>query len=66
MAYRTSEVAAAYHQLAAKQIKLTSLMPFTDWLPRKIPLLGMRVSWNAIWHHRLAIEICSQFSENGE
>ena len=57
MAYSTADVASAYHQLAAKQIKLTNLMPFTDWLPRKIPLLGMRVSWNAIWHHRLAIEI---------
>jgi hypothetical protein len=62
----TAVVANTYHQLAAKQIKLTNLMPFTDWLPRKIPLLGMRVSWNAIWHHRLAIEICCQFSENGD
>ena len=66
MAYSTADVASAYHQLAAKQIKLTNLMPFTDWLPRKIPLLGMRVSWNAIWHHRLAIEIACQFSENGD
>ena len=26
----------------------------------------MRVHWNAIWHHRLAIEIACQFSENGD
>ena len=63
MAYRTSDVAAAYHKLAAKQIAVTNLMPFKDWLPRKIPLFGMRVSWNAIWAHRLAIEIACQFDE---
>ena len=59
-----SEVANTYNQLARKDIKLTELLPFKKWLPTKI--LGVRVHWNAIWHHRLAIEIACQFKENGD
>ena len=66
MAYSTADVAKAYHQLVNKQIAVTNLMPFKEWLPRKIPLLGRRVSWNAIWAHRLAIEIACQFDELGD
>ena len=66
MAYSRADVAKAYHQLADKEIAVTNLMPFKDWLPRKKPLLGRRVSWNAIWAHRLAIEIACQFDELGD
>ena len=54
-----AEVANTYHSLVRKDIKLTALLPFEKWLPTKI--LGVRVHWNAIWHHRLAIEIACQF-----
>ena len=59
-----AEVANTYHSLARKDIKLTALLPFEKWLPTKI--LGVRVHWNAIWHHRLAIEIACQFKEDGD
>ena len=59
-----AEVANTYHSLARKDIKLRELMPFYKWLPTKI--LGVRIHWNAIWHHRLAIEIACQFNEEGD
>ena len=59
-----AEVANTYHSLARKDIKLKELMPFYKWLPTKI--LGVRIHWNAIWHHRLAIEIACQFNEEGD
>jgi len=60
----TAKVANTYHSLARKDIKLKELLPFNKWLPTKI--LGVRAHWNAIWHHRLAIEIACQFRENGD
>ena len=57
----TAEVANKYHDLANKKIQVGTLAPFTQWLPKKV--LGVRVHWNAIWHHRLAMEIACQISE---
>ena len=61
----SATVAKTYKSLVKKEIKLSSLSPFTQWLPRKL-LPGIRFHWNAIWHHRLAMEIACQFSENGD
>ena len=60
----TAKVASTYHSLVKKDIKLNKLLPFEKWLPTKI--LGIRSHWNAIWHHRLAIEIACQFNEDGD
>ncbi len=62
----TAEVAAAYHQLAAKKTKLAAQLTLViqrNYLQWKIPLIGRRFHWNAIWHHRMAIEIACQMKE---
>jgi len=59
----TAKVAAVYHKLAAKQTKLAVVLVVGPRLPRKIPLIGWRLHWNAIWHHRLAMEIACQMKE---
>ena len=62
----TAKIAESYHQLAAKQSKLAAQLTLVlqrHYLPRKIPLIGWRFHWNAIWHHRLAIEIACQMKE---
>ena len=62
----TAKIAESYHQLAAKQTKLAAQLTLVlqrHYLPRKIPLIGWRFHWNAIWHHRLAIEIACQMKE---
>jgi hypothetical protein len=62
----TAKIAEVYHQLAAKQTKLAAQLTLVlqrHYLPRKIPLIGWRFHWNAIWHHRLAIEIACQMKE---
>ena len=59
----TAKVAAVYHQLAAKQTKLAVVLVVGSHLPRKIPLIGWRLHWNAIWYHRLAMEIACQMKE---
>ena len=61
----TAKVSKTYKSLVKNEIKVNSLAPFTQWLPRKI-LPGIRFHWNAIWHHRLATEIACQFSEKGD
>ena len=43
-----------------KEIYVGNLTHFEKWLPRKV--LGMSVHWNAIWSHRLAMEIACQLS----
>ena len=62
----TAKIAEAYHQLAAKQTKLAAQLTLVlqrNYLPRKIPFIGWRFHWNAIWHHRLAMEIACQMKE---
>ena len=60
MAKSTAEVANTYHKLSKKEISVGSLAPFEQWLPRKYGF--WRIHWNAIWHHRLAMEIACQLS----
>ena len=60
----TAVIANTYHELAANKISVSSLSPFEQWLPRKV--LGMRIHWNAIWSHRLAMEIACKLSDNGD
>ena len=57
-------IANTYHDLVNKKLRVGNLTPFEQWLPTKV--LGMRVHWNAIWSHRLAMEIACQLSENGD
>tara|TARA_R110002110_G_scaffold140883_2_gene328455 strand:- start:1030 stop:2238 length:1209 start_codon:yes stop_codon:yes gene_type:complete len=62
--HSTAVIANTYHDLANKKIKTGTLTPFEQWLPTKV--LGMRFHWNAIWSHRLAIEVSCQLVENGD
>ena len=62
--HSTAEIANTYHKLASKKLRVGNLTPFEQWLPLKV--LGMRIHWNAIWSHRLAMEIACQLSENGD
>ena len=62
--HSTAEIANTYHDLAKKKLYVGNLIPFEQWLPKKV--LGMRVHWNAIWSHRLAMEVACQLSENGD
>ena len=64
MAKSTAEVGEAYHTLSKKRINVGKLSPFTQWLPRKY--VFWRIHWNAIWHHRLAMEIACQVYEIGD
>lgn len=58
----TAEVAQSYHALSRKEIALPALFPLKKWLPPKY-FFNFRFHWNAIWHHRLAIEIACQMKE---
>ena len=62
--HSTAEIANTYHDLAKKKLYVGNLTPFEQWLPTKV--LGIRVHWNAIWSHRLAMEIACQLSETGD
>ncbi len=62
--HSTGEIANTYHDLAKKKLYVGNLTPFEQWLPTKV--LGIRVHWNAIWSHRLAMEVACQLSENGD
>ena len=64
MAKSTAEVGEAYHDLSKKRTNVGKLSPFTQWLPRKY--IFWRIHWNAIWHHRLAMEISCQVYEMGD
>ena len=64
MAKSTAEVNEAYHHLSRREIPFNHLVPFYQWLPRKY--ISWRIHWNAIWHHRLAIEIACQVAEAGD
>ena len=58
----TAEVAQSYHTLSRKEIAVPALFPLKKWLPTKY-FLNFRFHWNAIWHHRLAMEIACQMKE---
>tara|TARA_Y100001972_G_scaffold122196_1_gene167370 strand:+ start:1184 stop:2377 length:1194 start_codon:yes stop_codon:yes gene_type:complete len=60
----TAETAERYHSLANKRITLKCLFPLEQWVPRKI-FPNFRFHWNAIWTHRLALEVACQMKENG-
>ena len=62
--HSAAEIANTYHDLARKKLRVGNLTPFKQWLPTKV--LGRRVHWNAIWSHRLAMEIACQLSETGD
>ena len=62
--HSTAEIANTYHDLAKKKLYVGNLTPFEQWLPTKV--LGIRVHWNAIWSHRLAMEVACQLSETGD
>ena len=62
--HSTAVIANTYHALEKKEIYVGNLTPFEQWLPRKV--LGMRVHWNAIWSHRIAMEISCQLFEQGD
>ena len=62
--HSAAEIANTYHDLARKKLRVGNLTPFKQWLPTKV--LGRRVHWNAIWSHRLAMEIACQLSEAGD
>ena len=64
MAKTTAQVNEAYHHLSRKEVPFHHLVPFYQWLPRKY--INWRIHWNAIWHHRLAMEIACQVSEAGD
>ena len=64
MSKTTAEVGEAYHNLSKKRINVGKLSPFTQWLPQKYGF--WRIHWNAIWHHRLAMEIACQIDEIGD
>ena len=64
MAKSTAEVGEAYHKLSKKEMYIGSLTPFEQWLPQKV--LGIRIHWNAIWSHRIAMEISCQLFEQGD
>ena len=57
----TAQVGDTYHMLSHKDLYVGTLAPFDQWLPRKY--LFFRFHWNAIWHHRLAMEIAAQVWE---
>ena len=57
-----AEVAQTYHSLSRREITLPELFPLKKWLPTKY-FLNFRFHWNAIWHHRLALEIACQIKE---
>ena len=58
-----SKISRIYKDLLKNKITVSSLTPFTKYLPPKI-LPGFRCSWNPIWSHRLAIEIACQLVES--
>jgi len=64
MAKTTVEVNETYHHLSRKETPIQHLVPFYQWLPRRY--INWRIHWNAIWHHRLAMEIACQVSEVGD
>ena len=60
----TAETAERYHSLANKRITPKCLFPLDQWVPRKI-FSDFRFHWNAIWTHRLALEVACQMDELG-
>jgi len=60
----TAKTAERYHSLANKRITPKCLFPLDQWVPRKI-FPDFRFHWNAIWTHRLALEVACQMDEEG-
>ena len=60
----TAQTADQYHSLVKKRISVHSLFPLKQWVPRKI-FPKFRFHWNAIWTHRLALEVVCQMKEAG-
>tara|TARA_R100000234_G_scaffold12449_1_gene6907 strand:- start:463 stop:1653 length:1191 start_codon:yes stop_codon:yes gene_type:complete len=61
----TAKTAERYHSLSNKRISLQCLFPLEQWVPRKI-FPKFRFHWNAIWTHRLALEVACQMKESSE
>ena len=60
----TAQTAEQYHSLVKNRISVHSLFPLKQWVPRKI-FPKFRFHWNAIWTHRLALEVACQMKETG-
>ena len=60
----TAKTAERYHSLVDKRISIQALFPLAQWVPRKI-FPKFRFHWNAIWTHRLALEVACQMKEAG-
>ena len=60
----TAKTAEQYHSLVKNRIAVHSLFPLKQWVPRKI-FPKFRFHWNAIWTHRLALEVACQMKEAG-